>query len=610
MHRTSVTAGGGVTSTKMMATTPPNANGNTGHLTRGAGNGSLPRSQPNNNTRAHVDRRTGGVGGGSGGPNPGDRRIQNLVGPAGSLGQKHATTRIGHGWQRDHKAREGADKERTEEEWAALAEQAALRAEEGRAKAAVEFGGPQGPMKADNAVLAQDLGKLVEGLLPLPREKSSMEVCLEAVRGTILDAKRTLEKCLFEAWGEESTCSGLGIVLGRPGIDMFGSAANGLGVRSGNDIDVTVVFDELLSLSDEPPPEEEEEEEKHEEHEGGEGGEATSSKHTKHAHDEKNSATGSTEHSTTANTKDDGGGGNGTGSGSGSGSGTGTGTGLRPRRRRGRRSECYARVVAVLGEVFTQTGGVFTDIKAVTTARVPVLKMRHVPSGVSCDVTINNLLALHNTRLLRDYMSIDTRARDLCMIVKHWAKRRAVNEAYRGTLSSYAYVIMCIQLLQNRPVPILPVLQEFVPMAKDSESPPPAKVPVGEWDVYYKPAGEYRDFGAANKESLADLLRAFFYYWHVEHNYHELVVTIRKPGGCLSKEEKGWKRRQGVDRVLLCIEDPFELSHNLGRVVDHASLNTIRKEFRVALGILRDVADPLPRLLEPFSRGHIQRHHW
>jgi DNA polymerase sigma len=40
---------------------------------------------------------------------------------------------------------------------------------------------------------------------------------------------------------------------------------------------------------------------------------------------------------------------------------------------------------------------------------------------------------------------------------------RNTNDAYRGTLSSYCYVLMCISLLQRRSPPVLPVLQAMQP---------------------------------------------------------------------------------------------------------------------------------------------------
>ena len=76
---------------------------------------------------------------------------------------------------------------------------------------------------------------------------------------------------------------------------------------------------------------------------------------------------------------------------------------------------------------------------------------------------MNNILAIVNTKLLRDYMEVDGRLLKLAFIVKHWAKRRQVNDSYRGTLSSYCYVLMCIHHLQMRQPPVLPCLQSIQP---------------------------------------------------------------------------------------------------------------------------------------------------
>lgn len=79
------------------------------------------------------------------------------------------------------------------------------------------------------------------------------------------------------------------------------------------------------------------------------------------------------------------------------------------------------------------------------------------------DVTVNNILAIVNTKLLRDYAAVDDRLLQLVFVVKLWAKRRQVNDSYRGTLSSYCYVLMCIHLLQQRSPPVLPCLQAMQP---------------------------------------------------------------------------------------------------------------------------------------------------
>lgn len=66
---------------------------------------------------------------------------------------------------------------------------------------------------------------------------------------------------------------------------------------------------------------------------------------------------------------------------------------------------------------------------------------------------------VHNSRLLRAYMTFDLLQRPLALacIVKLWARRRNINDSTRDSLSSYAYTLMVIFFLQQRGV--LPNLQ-------------------------------------------------------------------------------------------------------------------------------------------------------
>ncbi len=48
-------------------------------------------------------------------------------------------------------------------------------------------------------------------------------------------------------------------------------------------------------------------------------------------------------------------------------------------------------------------GGVlhFTNVQTITTARIPIVKFTHGPSGLNCDLCCDNLLPVYNTRLLK-----------------------------------------------------------------------------------------------------------------------------------------------------------------------------------------------------------------
>lgn len=231
------------------------------------------------------------------------------------------------------------------------------------------------------------------------------------------------------------------------------------------------------------------------------------------------------------------------------------------------------------------------NVQALTRARVPIVKLMDPVTGISCDICINNILAVINTKLLRDYAQIDVRLHQLAFIVKHWAKSRGVNETYQGTLSSYAYVLMCIHFLQQRRPAILPCLQEMETTYS---------VTVDDIDcAFFDQVEKLRNFGSRNKETISQLVWAFFNYWAYRHDYASSVISVRT-GSILSKHAKDWTRRIGNDRHLICIEDPFEISHDLGRVVDKHSIKVLREEFERAAYILQYDPNPCVKLFEPY----------
>lgn len=68
-------------------------------------------------------------------------------------------------------------------------------------------------------------------------------------------------------------------------------------------------------------------------------------------------------------------------------------------------------------------------IVCVSSAKVPIVKVWDPELQVACDLNVNNPIALENTALIRQYVSLDPRVRPLAMIIKYWAKRRILNDA-------------------------------------------------------------------------------------------------------------------------------------------------------------------------------------
>ena len=89
-------------------------------------------------------------------------------------------------------------------------------------------------------------------------------------------------------------------------------------------------------------------------------------------------------------------------------------------------------------------------VVCVSHAKVPIVKIWDPELKLACDMNVNNTLALENTRMIRTYVEVDERVRPLAMSVKHWTKRRILNDAgLGGTLSSYTWICLIINFFKQ-----------------------------------------------------------------------------------------------------------------------------------------------------------------
>ena len=75
-------------------------------------------------------------------------------------------------------------------------------------------------------------------------------------------------------------------------------------------------------------------------------------------------------------------------------------------------------------------------VVCVSSAKVPIVKIWDPQLRLACDLNVNNTLALENTRMIKTYVEIDPRVRPLAMIIKHWTRRRIVNDAGEYSIPS------------------------------------------------------------------------------------------------------------------------------------------------------------------------------
>ncbi|XP_053891779.1 speckle targeted PIP5K1A-regulated poly(A) polymerase isoform X1 [Malaclemys terrapin pileata] len=204
------------------------------------------------------------------------------------------------------------------------------------------------------------------------------------------------------------------------------------------------------------------------------------------------------------------------------------------------------------------------SVQAVHSARRPVVKFCHKDSGLLGDISINNRLALCNTRFLQLCTEADERVRPLVYVLRYWAKQQALaGNPFGGgpLLNNYALTLLVLFFLQTRSPPALPTLAQLRKLTGDGD-----QAIVDGWDCSF-PQDASRLEPSANTESLCSLLAEFFRIFG-DHDFAGCVISLQEgqalplPSFLLS--EVGPKFKLGPFNV----QDPFELSHNVAANVN------------------------------------------
>ncbi|XP_062994879.1 terminal uridylyltransferase 4 [Elgaria multicarinata webbii] len=224
-------------------------------------------------------------------------------------------------------------------------------------------------------------------------------------------------------------------------------------------------------------------------------------------------------------------------------------------------------IIESLAKVLKKHPGL-RNILPITTAKVPIVKFEHRRSCLEGDISLYNTLAQHNTRMLATYAAIDPRVQYLGYTMKVFAKRCDIGDASRGSLSSYAYILMVLYFLQQRDPPVIPVLQEIF----DGQQIPQRMV--DGWNAFFfDDTDELKkrlpSLGK-NTESLGELWLGLLRFYTEEFDFKEYVISIRQKK-LLTTFEKQWTSK------CIAIEDPFDLNHNLGAGVSRKMTNFIMK---------------------------------
>ncbi|KAJ0015823.1 hypothetical protein NQD34_014113 [Periophthalmus magnuspinnatus] len=229
-------------------------------------------------------------------------------------------------------------------------------------------------------------------------------------------------------------------------------------------------------------------------------------------------------------------------------------------------------------------------VHVVSTARLPVVKFHHKELNLHGDITLNNRLAVRNTRFLQLCSGAEERLRHLVYTVRLWAKQKqlAGNPSGGGPLlNNYALTLLVIFYLQNCDPPVLPTVDQLKHMACEEE-----ECVIEDWDCTF-PTQAIAVPASKNTQDLCGLLAGFFSFY-AKFEFTTSVISLRtgqsvptetflKKADEAMQEDSTSKHHHGGPKIgPMNILDPFELSHNVAGNLNDRTARSFQKECQEA----------------------------
>ncbi|TRZ22366.1 hypothetical protein HGM15179_004741 [Zosterops borbonicus] len=234
------------------------------------------------------------------------------------------------------------------------------------------------------------------------------------------------------------------------------------------------------------------------------------------------------------------------------------------------------RILSLVQKLFSTKLSSYIERPQLIRAKVPIVKFRDKVSNVDFDLNVNNVIGIRNTFLLRTYAFIENRVRPLVLVVKKWARFHEINDASRGTLSSYSLALMVLHYLQTLPEPILPSLQKNYPECFD---------PTMQLHLVHQAPRTIPPYVSKNGSSLGDLLIGFFKYYAAEFDWSRQIISVREAKAIARPDGVEWRNK------FICVEEPFDGTNTARAVHEKQKFDMIRGEFTQAWRLLQDKKD-------------------
>lgn len=116
-----------------------------------------------------------------------------------------------------------------------------------------------------------------------------------------------------------------------------------------------------------------------------------------------------------------------------------------------------ANCIKLAKKAFLSHPALFSHVFMIPSAKVPIIKYRHIPTGFNVDINFNSPFGIINTNLIRFFISTDNRLIPLFVLIKYWSKLNDLTGPNK--FSNYSIILMVIFYLQRLVKPILPPVE-------------------------------------------------------------------------------------------------------------------------------------------------------
>jgi len=240
-------------------------------------------------------------------------------------------------------------------------------------------------------------------------------------------------------------------------------------------------------------------------------------------------------------------------------------------------------IIDYLEMQLNQRGSKFVVKEKILEARVPIIKVVHMRTNTPCDISCQSGLSVQNSKLVRLYLDLDPRVRWLVVAVKLWMQANGLLN--RDVFTSYATVWLVLFFLLRTSTPVICPVTALQRNCKPYT--------VARWDCRFQ--REMKDikkwFRSYNRQSELELLSAFFEaYSSKSFNLKDIVlcplngailtrqqfVNLNLPrefSPYLDKIQYSNSAEKLKIQTPMCLQDPFDLSHNITKGVNRTNLN-------------------------------------